>query len=237
MTFIHGATRRRDLRETLEQTLVLTTAQLRRHGLMPLSRPLTLPQQTYTVATRTTQQASQVDLTFVALEESILSRHTPSELGHLAGLAEAWMRVRDASVQQVTGLTHDHVWHLVQSGERQQGNRDEGRRGHLPDAMILSPAGPGDDWAVEMDAGYPRERKVEKMIGFAQQGYAHILWVTSVHGLVRPIVRQMQQLRDDDELRGVVSGAALFADYWSERDPYRAGRRCRTKLLFAHRAL
>ena len=39
----------------------------------------------------------------------------------------------------------------------------------------------------------------------------------------------MQRLRDDGELPGVVSGAALFADYWSERDPYRPDRRCHTK--------
>ena len=143
----------------------------------------------------------------------------------------------DPNILQVTGLTQHHEWHLVQPAERQQGSRDAGRSGHLPDAKILSPAGYGDDWAVEMDAGYPRERKIEKMTGFAQQGYRHILWVTSVHGLVRPIVRTMQQLRDDDELPGVVSGAALFADYWSERDPYRPGRRCHTKLLFTHREL
>ena len=60
MTPIHGATRQRDLREILGQAQVMTTVQLRRHDLMPLSRPLTLPQRTYTVATRSTQQASQV---------------------------------------------------------------------------------------------------------------------------------------------------------------------------------
>ncbi|GGO33891.1 hypothetical protein GCM10008949_33830 [Deinococcus humi] len=225
------------MREILGVTQVMTTVQLRRHDLMPLSRPLTLPQRTYTVATRSTQQASQVDLTFVALDESILSRHTPAELGHLAGLAEAWLRVGDPNILQVTGLTQHHEWRLVQPEERQQGSRDAGRSGHLPDAAILSPVGPGDDWAVEMDAGYPRNRKIEKMMGFAQQGYRHIVWVTSVHGLVRPIVREMQRMRDDDELPGVVSGAALFVDYWSERDPYRPGRRCHTKSLFAHRAL
>ncbi|GGL93162.1 hypothetical protein GCM10010840_33990 [Deinococcus aerolatus] len=237
MTPIHGATRQRDLREILGHAQVMTTAQLRRHDLMPLSRPLTLPQQTYTVATRTTQQASQYDLTFVALDEAILRQHTPAELGHLAGLTEAWLRVGEVGILQFTGLTHDHRWHLVQPEERQQGSRDAGRSGHLPDAAILSPAGYGDDWAVELDAGYPRARKIEKMTGFAQQGYRHILWVTTVHGLVRPIVREMQRLRDDDELPGVVSGAALFADYWSERDPYRPNRRCHTKSLFAFREL
>lgn len=232
---LHGATRQRKRHEYLTITQTMTTVQLRREGLMPARGDLALPRCTYTVATRATQQASQRDLTFVALDGEILRRHTPAGLGHLAGLAEAWLRLGDDDVLQATGLSHDHCWRLVQPGERRQGRRRAQLLGHLPDAELLAPAGYGDDWAVEMDAGYPRGRKVEKLRAFAQLGYRHLLWVTSVHGLVRPIVGLMQRLHDDGGLPGVVSGAALFADYWSERDPYRPDRRCHTKRVFVHR--
>lgn len=231
----HGATRQRWLREWLAVTETMTTVQIQRLGLMPARGPLTLPHCTYTVATRTTQQTSQRDLTFVALDTATLRRHTPAELGHLAGLAEAQWHLLDYQITGVLGLTRDHQWRLVTPAERRQGNRRQHRPGHLPDAEINSPPGALDDWAVEMDAGYPRTRKFEKMQGFAQQGYRHILWVTSVHGLVRPVVAQMQALHDAGELPGVVSGAALFVDYWSTRDPYRSDRRCHTKSLFEHR--
>ncbi|SMB94197.1 hypothetical protein [Deinococcus hopiensis] len=234
MILSHGATRKHLLREVLGQTQVMTTVQLQRHDLLPLRTPLRLPQRTYTIATRTTQQTSQCTLTFVALEEAILQRHTPPELGHLAGLAEAWLRVGDADILHVPALSQGE-WRLVQPAERQQGSRREGRSGHLPDAEILGTGIRTKDWAVEMDAGYPRDRKLEKLRGFAQQGYRHILWVTSVHGLVRPISSMMQCLHDEGQLPGVVSGAALFTDYWSERDPFRSDRRCHDKRLFVHR--
>lgn len=233
MTY-HGAQKVWYLRENLELRDIMTTAQVRREGLMPVRQTLRLPQVTYTVTTRTTQQTSQRTLTFVALEEATLRQYAPSELGHLCGLGEGLSLLRRDENLALTGLTNEHSWRLVQPEERRQGNRERGVLGCLPDAEILSPEGYLWDWAVEMDAGYPMPRKKAKLRAFAQDGYAHIVWVTSVHGLVNRIVDVMIQMHRDGELGRVRTVTAVLGDYWSDKDPYGGERRCKTKRFIRH---
>ncbi|BDP44823.1 hypothetical protein DAETH_47920 (plasmid) [Deinococcus aetherius] len=205
----HPATQKAQLRAALAVDRTLTTAQLERRGLARAAEWLALPTVTRTCRTRTTQPHSDIDLVFVALDDSVLTR--PSrDLMHDAGLAEARHRLQ-------RGMVPSARWRHVELAGRQ--------RVHLPDAEVLH-HDPRKDWAVEFDAGYSPERREAKLEAAARVGYGVLVWATSIHARIPVVTAQAAALHSRERLSGVEGVVAVFVDFWSSRDPYADRPRC-----------
>lgn len=204
----HPARQKALLRQMLAVDRVVTTAQLQRHGLLGVADRLELPQVTYACRTRINQPTSEVNLTFVAWASDVLSG-TPSELMHLAGLAEARQRLGP--------LASGSEWrHISLAGNL---------RTQLPDAEIVHSL-PGLDGAVEFDAGYDTKKRVQKLKSFVRNGYTRLYWMTTIHGRVSKVMHEMQQLEKQGLLPHVLDAEVVFVNFWSVRDPYVNRPRC-----------
>lgn len=206
----HPARLKARLRKLFSVDRVITSVQLTRSGLLETAQRLDLPHITYTVRTRSTQASSAVDLTFYAGNADWLSA-PPRDLMHWAILAEG---------RSLLGCMHEQEYRYVDLGGRDKAN--------LPDAEVLEFDG-SPDWAVEADAGYPRERVTQKIEMASRAGYGRLIWFTTV----RERTKTLTQLFDEEfpaGLPGTLKGIDIyFTDIWSP-NPYARRPRCHKPL-------
>lgn len=208
----HPAKTKAELRRLLTTCRVVTIHQLRRLELEQAAEWLQLPRATYSCRTRATQQESTRKLEFVALEEEVL-RHAPRDLMHWAGTAEAYIWHRYGSGWE-TGAPQ---WSLVELSGRS--------RDRLPDAEILRRPGRRWDSVVEFDAGYAPTKARLKARAFADQGYSHLLWATTVQGRVKSLAEDFSVLYSLGKLPNIRRVDVIWANIWEDA-PYRARPRC-----------
>lgn len=210
MERMHPNQQKAQLRSLLAVDQVVTTAQLERWGLLNAATWLDLPRVLRTCRTRVTQSESDLDLTFVALEQAVLAQ-APRELMHLCGLAEA---------------RRDRVFVV---GEHWQHVRVKGRRkSHQPDAEIVQVLDHTrrSDCAVEFDAGYAPARITQKLEAACESGYTRILWATSIHGRTRSVLEQAAQLQRQGRLPELRQMETRFVNFWVPVNPYQPRPRC-----------
>ena len=202
------ARQKRELRQLLSIDRTLTTVQLNRRGLLNAAEALELPNIVLTSRTRVTQSHSDVDLTYVAWDDAALNR-PERELKHDAGLAETRFRH-----PELTGGTWKHL------GARKR------VKGQLPDAeYCLHGDRPENDWAIEMDAGYPPQKIEDKIIAADQAGYGRYIWATTVRARTSSVGELIQNLDRSHQLVSLKSIEVCFVDFWSVGDPYVQSRR------------
>lgn len=219
----HSATLRAQVRALFRTHRVLTTAQLERRGLLRAADSLDLPRVTLEVRTQVTQPTSQRELTFVATEERWLTQAS-RDLLHHALLAETAERIAPLVPEAPTWN-----WKYLDLRDRLSGVR--------PDAELWWSGQPRDqDYAVEADAGYARERREQKLTGAATLGYRHLVWATSIQGRVASIVQEAAALAEQGQLRGLAGVTAVYVNVHSTGRPYDLSRRNHKSLVAQWRA-
>ncbi|MCD0155877.1 MULTISPECIES: hypothetical protein [unclassified Deinococcus] len=218
----HSATLRAQVRELFRVHRVVTSAQLERRGLLRAADSLDLPRVTLEVRTQATQPTSQRELTFVAAEERWLEDQSSRNLLHHALLAETAERLAPLVPAAPT-------WKYLDLGDRLSGVR--------PDAELWWSDQPRDqDYAVEADAGYGRERREQKLTGAATLGYRHLVWSTSIQGRVATIVQEAATLAEQGQLPGLAGVSAVYVNVHSTGRPYDLSRRNHKSLVAQWRA-
>lgn len=187
---MHPATQKAELKARLKVDRVATSMQLKRAGLLEAAIWLNLPSQLLTLRLRSRDPSSDRDALVVGLTESDL-RQPQHQLTHLVLLAE--LRSTFRLPEPWAGTWH----HLSLSGRP---------RGNKPDAELLCQhltTGQQSDIAVEADAGYDWAKVTAKLEQAALDGYAGVLWGTTLH--IRPpqLIEVARHLHEAGRLPGL----------------------------------
>jgi hypothetical protein len=207
------ARQKRELQQLFAIDRTLTTVQLNRRGLLGAAKALELPSIVLTSRTRTTQSHSDIDLTYVAWDAAALHR-SERELKHDAGLAETRFLH-----PELTGGTWKHL-----------GAQDR-VKGRLPDAEYCLHGGrPENDWAIEVDAGYPLKPIEAKILAADQAGYGRYIWATTIRARPDSMGDLIWKLDGSQQLVSLQRIEVCFVNFWSPGNPYVQSRRTNKQL-------
>lgn len=196
---------------------VVTAVQVERWGWRGAGERLGLHGVTLTCRPRRIQASSDCEVRFVAAQARWL-RQPERELLHHAALAEAYVLALQLPVG-VMGTLDPGGWRYL--------SRKGSEGGVLADAEWWGPGGDRtQDWAVEVDVGYPVEKIREKLRGFAAGGYRRVLWASTIHSRTVKVQGVAEWLCDRELLGGLERLVTLYVDVSRPGDPYAARPRC-----------